>query len=240
MPDRPSGISRRVFLPPLAFLALGAAATCSGPFLEQVVDASPPTDPWMKAVADLNGDGRPDLVICGRAGPLVWYENPTWTRRTIGSATGTPGSSTGLAVGDVDGNGSPDVVLANGVWFANPRPSGDPKIDLWTRLQIDATPGHDVALADLDLDGDLDVVKRNQGSTGNVIRVFRQNPGTTWTERTLAASAGEGLAVGDTSTRTATRTSRSEEPGTRTTATRSAAPGPATSTRRATRIPTSS
>jgi hypothetical protein len=151
----------------------------------------------MKGVGDLDGDGRPDLVVAGRSGPLVWYESPGWTRRTISTATGTPGTSTGLAIGDVDRNGSLDVVLANGVWFANPRPGAPAESGTWARHQIDATTGHDVQLSDLDRDGDLDVVKRNQGSTGDVIRVFRQNAGGSWTERAIPAPAGEGLAVGD-------------------------------------------
>ena len=175
----------------------GLAADAGPPFEVRIVDPAPPEDPWMKAVGDLNGDGRPDLVLCGRGGPVVWYENPSWTRRTLSVETGTTGSSTGIALGDVDGNGSLDVVLANGVWFANPRPGGDAELDSWTPHAIDATTAHDIALADLDGDGDLDAVKRNQGATGDTIRVFRQDPGDTWTERTIPAPAGEGLAVGD-------------------------------------------
>ena len=89
------------------------------------------------------------------------------------------------------------MVLANGVWFANPGPEGDPEIDAWTRDEIDATTAHDIVLADLDDDGDLDVVKRHPGAAGDVIRVFRQDGGSTWTERTIPATAGEGLALGD-------------------------------------------
>jgi len=83
------------------------------------------------------------------------------------------------------------VVLANGVWFANPGPEGDPEIDAWTRDEIDATTAHDIVLADLDDDGDLDVVKRHPGAAGDAIRVFRQDSGSTWTERTIPATAGE-------------------------------------------------
>jgi hypothetical protein len=183
----------------IAWIAATAALwACNGALFDGfVIDASPPVDPWMKAVGDLNGDGKLDLVLCGRSGPLVWYENPMWTRRTISTATGSAGSSTDVTLGDVDGNGSLDVVLANGVWFANPRPGGDAELDAWARSQIDATTAHDVVLADLDLDGDLDLVKRNQGATGDVIRVFRQNAGGGWTERAIPSVAGEGLEVAD-------------------------------------------
>jgi len=178
-------------------LAGALGASCSPSFEERVVDTSPPTDPWMKAIGDLNGDGRPDLVLCGQAGPLVWYENPSWTRHTLSTDTGSAESSTGMATADVDGNGSVDVVLANGVWFANPLPSGDPVRDAWTRHQIDTAWGHDVFAVDLDGDGRVDVVKRGQDAGGQLIRVFRQESGDTWTERDLVAPYGEGLAVGD-------------------------------------------
>ena len=167
----------RTLIGSVAFL--GLAANCGGAFEERVIDAAPPQDPWMKAVGDLNGDGRPDLVLCGRAGPLVWYENPSWTRRTLSTATGSPGTANGIAIGDVDRNGSPDVVLANGVWFANPRPGGDAERDAWARHQIDATTAHDVSLADLDRDGDLDLLL---GSENDGLALFR-NGGTRTTMR---------------------------------------------------------
>ena len=179
----------------LALLSIPFA--CGTAFDELIVDATPPKDPWMKAIGDLNGDGKPDLVLCGRDGPLVWYENPSWIRRTISTATGSGGTSNDVEVADVDRNGSMDVVLANGIWFANPAPGGNPKLDAWARRQIDATTAHDVVLADLDGDGDLDLVKRNQGATGDVIRVFRQGPNVTWTERDIPVPAGEGLELAD-------------------------------------------
>src|SRR5262245_58615682 len=33
-------------------------------------------------LVDINGDGKPDIVVAD-ATRLVWYENPTWKRRTI-------------------------------------------------------------------------------------------------------------------------------------------------------------
>jgi hypothetical protein len=186
-------LAPRISLAVLAFLT----TSCGPQFVQQVFDSSPPTDPWMKAVGDLNGDGRVDLILCGRVGPLVWYEGPTWQKRTISTATGSQNTSNDIAIGDVDRNGSQDVVLANGIWFANPAPAGDPERDAWARHQIDATKGHDVLLGDLDRDGDLDLVKRHQNGTGDVIRVFRQNTGGTWTERDIPSYDGEGLALAD-------------------------------------------
>lgn len=41
--------------------------------------------------ADLNGDGRPDLIALASGMPeLVWYENPGWQRHAIAAGTGAP------------------------------------------------------------------------------------------------------------------------------------------------------
>jgi hypothetical protein len=151
----------------------------------------------MKAIGDLDGDGRLDLVVVGRDGPAVWYVNPGWQKHTISSSTGPGGSSTDVTLGDLDSDGFPDVVLANGIWFENPLPGGDPTTAGWTRHDIDSAVAHDVVVEDLDLDGRLDVVKRDQGQAGDVIRVFRNDGSDRWTERQIPSHAGEGLALGD-------------------------------------------
>jgi hypothetical protein len=77
-------------------------------FQHVVVDASGPQDIWGKSIGDLNHDGRPDLIAGGHGGGgLVWYENPTWTKRTIASSGQF---STDHEVCDVNGDGKNDVV----------------------------------------------------------------------------------------------------------------------------------
>ena len=73
-----------------------------------VVAESGPPDAWMKNIADLNGDGRPDLVVAGAQGPVVWYRNPDWTPTTIAPSAS---SESGSAVGDIDRDGDEDVVV---------------------------------------------------------------------------------------------------------------------------------
>jgi hypothetical protein len=57
---------------------------------------------------------------------------------------------------------------------------------------------HDVVVSDLDRDGKLDLVARNQGTTGNILYLWRQVSLTEWTPTTITLPVGgEGLARAD-------------------------------------------
>jgi hypothetical protein len=60
--------------------------------------------------ADMNKDGRPDLVALASGMPeLYWFENPGWQRHTIAGPFKDP---INLAVRDLDGDGVPEVAVA--------------------------------------------------------------------------------------------------------------------------------
>ncbi len=182
----------------LLALFLAGAAEPGADFSRITIDDNQPDDPWMKAIADLDNNGLADLIVCGRAGPIVWYQAPDWTRVTINTDIGEDGSTTGIATGDLDGDGDLDVILANGHWYRNPLPDASPAIGNWAHRQIGALPkGHDIRLHDLDGDGDLDAVVRDQGASGNSVRIYRQDSPTDWRSEQLPAPAGEGLTLGD-------------------------------------------
>jgi hypothetical protein len=66
----------------LLFLLLALQAFAVS-FQRVEIDATPPPNPWIKAVGDIDGDGRPDIVIGGSKGPLVWYRAPAWSKHAI-------------------------------------------------------------------------------------------------------------------------------------------------------------
>jgi hypothetical protein len=61
-------------------------------------------------VADVNGDGRPDVVALG-GGTCAWYENPSWKKRVVTNPSQTPGIISS-ATADLDGDGKAEVAIA--------------------------------------------------------------------------------------------------------------------------------
>jgi hypothetical protein len=115
------------------------------------------------SVADLDGDGLPDILGGSAAGAeVVWWRNlggspPGWSRSSIDDDV--PGAHD-LAGADLDGDGDADVIGVSFVndeilWWRNDGGAGT----AWQRLVV--ASGFDyptkVAVADVDLDGDLDV-----------------------------------------------------------------------------------
>jgi hypothetical protein len=83
------------------------------------------------AAADVNADGRTDILAMSDRHNLRWYQIPNEPRQPWKSHDIGPAVHSGLAVGDLNGDGRLDVVRTD-VWFENLRGDGTE----WRRNEI--------------------------------------------------------------------------------------------------------
>ena len=145
------------FVLPVLLLAAGPIR-----FQRHDIDAFP--GGYQVAVADLNADGKPDVIALSTGADRVdWYENPGWRRSAVAR---TP-RNIDLAIRDLDGDGRPEIALASGFYFAESTRGG--RIDLlrqgaklqdpWQVQPIGVDPVvHRVRWADLEGDGKPELV----------------------------------------------------------------------------------
>ena len=80
---------------------------------------------YQVAVADINGDGRPDVIaLSTEADRVDWYENPGWQRHPVARTA----KNIDLAVRDLDHDGRPLIALASGFYFNESARGGEIQI----------------------------------------------------------------------------------------------------------------
>jgi hypothetical protein len=147
----------------------------------------PPRYHYAPASGDLDGDGKPDLML-GQWGPqLAWYRQGESGLEPMDTAmvTITRGSNTAPALGDLDGDGDLDLMVGESSgwlnYYQNSGSSRRPRFTLvsdeYANLKVGrrSTP----LLADIDSDGDLDLLV---GSETEGLSLFR-NTGSRVTPR---------------------------------------------------------
>ncbi len=114
------------------------------------------------AAADVNGDGKDDLLVANGTGVGVLLGNGDGTFQAAN--TFSAGGSGAIAVGDVNEDGRPDLIVANGTGAAVLLGNGDGTFE--TPTTFGSGGANAVAVADVNGDGRLDIVITNGISAG--------------------------------------------------------------------------
>jgi len=169
-------------------------------WIEQVVGTLDAADGL--CIDDLDRDGDPDVIATGGgiANRIIWFRNDggaplVWARELIGRDWR---SAFEVSVADVDGDLDTDVVsaswdLATVAWWSND--GGDPVV--WTRHVVadDFAGAHSAHGADLDGDGDTDIVATC--GQGHEVAWWSNDGGDpiSWTKRTIRSDFVGGRSV---------------------------------------------
>jgi hypothetical protein len=135
------------------------------------------------AVGDMNGDGRPDIVLAPselakQQYRISWFEAPpdpkqgAWREHRV--AEPVECVLHGIQAADIDLDGRPDIVFAEMHQGQDPDEVGVyyNRGGTWEKQVVATTGAHDIQIADLDRDGDIDLFGANWSGGDQAIRIW--------------------------------------------------------------------
>ncbi len=151
------------------------------------VDFAAGSIPYSVAFGDIDGDGKPDLAVANYGGNTVSVLRNISTSGTISFAPkvdfGTGVRPVSVAIGDIDGDGKPDLAVAN---FSsstlsvlrNTSSSGAVSFASKVDFAVGSpyTYAESVAIGDIDGDGKPDLVAATQAQYSNTVSILRNTP----------------------------------------------------------------
>jgi hypothetical protein len=147
-------------------------------FYKPKVDFATGSQPFSVAIGDMDGDGKPDLVIANASSNTISVLRNTSGAGSISAATfaskvdfTTGNTPSFVAIGDVDGDGKPDIVAVNRSSntisvLRNTSASGNiSTASFASSIEFATGSGpYSVAIGDIDGDGKPDLVSANLNS----------------------------------------------------------------------------
>ncbi len=206
---------RDVLLPDVqrtVWYELGAGPDGKRGFVVHTVSEKPMD--FGSGVGDVNGDGRPDILR-----PNAWFEAPADLRNgkwiehplAVGAKDGKATHTPQIWVYDVNKDGLADIITSNAhgygiFWYEQVREGTE---TTWKQHTIDDTwtQAHAITLADIDNDGDLELItgKRFMAHNGNdpeesaPLGVYwyklKQGPSPVWTKHVVSFNEGIGAGL---------------------------------------------
>jgi len=157
------------------------------------------------ALADMEPDGDVDVIsVSGSSDEIRWHINEGGEAPTFSTSVlvNDAFDARTVAIGDLDGDGDADILNASGgddaiVWYRNDGAGSAP----FASFVIDAAASNaqDVAIADLDKDGDLDIAAASRDD--NTVAWYQNNgqPSPMFTKRIITQDAlfASAVAIGD-------------------------------------------
>jgi hypothetical protein len=155
--------------------------------------------PFCADIGDIDGDGDFDVIAGSSAdgnSSLAWFENTAgdasaWSQRAISAVQYFPSE---VRLADVDGDGDLDafyteVGFATIAWKENTAGDGSAWSDHIIENGMSTIGPNTVEPADMDGDGDTDVVVASRGSNNSAWFENANGAGTSWTRHSLTSPA---------------------------------------------------